>query len=527
VKRARTVLAALVTATLVLAAGGRIAGTIGRSGQSPADRLQARLADGRLTLRVGLARGNGYRVVTMGLEEYVAGVLAGEAARNSPPAALEALAITVRTFAVANLGRHQSQGFDLCDQTHCQVYRPSTVATRRAADATAGEVLFYDGGPASVFYSAWCGGYTERPSEVWPGAVDEPYLPSRPDPACAHLPGWSAELTTRDLLRAFHAAGFRGSRLRGLSVAARDTSGRATVLRLDGLQPPTISGQNLRQAVGETLGWQYIRSTLFTLDRIGTGYRFTGRGSGHGVGLCVLGSVEMAKAGRGPAEILEAYFPGTEVVNLQGTPVSPPAVGNAAPGTPPVAEPPATAGPSPASATGIVVEAAGEPAADRASIGSAAAAARDELARRLGVDAPARIVIDVSPATDAYEQATGQPWYTGGAVAGTSITLAPLAALRAGGVLDRTIRREITHVLIDGALSARPQWVRDGVALFYADPRPPEAIRASSDRLGGDCPSDQELRAPVSAGDLANAYARAEACVARQIFKGKGWREVR
>ena len=58
------------------------------------------------------------------------GVLAGEAARESPPAALETLAIAIRTYAVANVGRHRADGFDLCDQTHCQVLRQTMAVDR-------------------------------------------------------------------------------------------------------------------------------------------------------------------------------------------------------------------------------------------------------------------------------------------------------------------------------------------------------------------------------------------------------------
>ena len=106
------------------------------------------------------------------METYVARVLAGEALRDSQPAALEALAIAIRTFALANRGRHRADGFDLCDQTHCQVLRAAVAATERAARATAGRLLLRDGAPASVYYSASCGGRTQVPSDVWPGAED-------------------------------------------------------------------------------------------------------------------------------------------------------------------------------------------------------------------------------------------------------------------------------------------------------------------------------------------------------------------
>ena len=115
------------------------------------------------TVRVGVLRpGGGYTVSDLPMEIYVARVLAGESLRDSQPAALEALAITIRTFALANLARHRADGFDLCDQTHCQVLRAAVAATERAAQATAGRVLLRDGAPASVYYSASCGGRTQH-----------------------------------------------------------------------------------------------------------------------------------------------------------------------------------------------------------------------------------------------------------------------------------------------------------------------------------------------------------------------------
>jgi stage II sporulation protein D len=272
-------------------------------------------------LRVGMLRPDGgYTLSTLPLDTYVARVVAGEAARDSPPAALEALAITVRTFALANAGRHRADGFDLCDQTHCQVVRRATPTALRAALATAGRMLVHDAVIASVFYSASCGGRSEIPSAVWPGADDPPYLPSHDDEACRGEPLWSAELRSSDLGRALRAAGFRGRALRDLSVASRNASGRVARLRLAGLKPDQISGQQLRIAVGRTLGWQHIKSTVFEIRRIGDVYRFTGRGSGHGVGLCVIGSARLAAEGRTTSDILRHYFPGLDISGVDADP---------------------------------------------------------------------------------------------------------------------------------------------------------------------------------------------------------------
>jgi SpoIID/LytB domain protein len=587
-------------------------GAFGRSARLSGPRSQAARAPAAIadTVRVGFAKpGGGYTVATISLETYVARVLAGEAARDSAPAALEALAITVRTFALANLGRHRADGFDLCDQTHCQVVRAATAATDRAAMQTAGRVLLHNDAVASVYYSASCGGRTELPSAVWPGAEDPPYLPSRKDDACDGAPAWTAELDRADLARALHAVGFRGT-LRRVKIASRDSSGRVARLKLDDVTPDEISGQDLRVAVGRTLGWQYIKSTAFDLSEHDDRYRFTGHGSGHGVGLCVIGSARLAADGKSADAILARYFPGLTISRPLVATMTDARVGPVAPNRPtagrggvaagssrPAADGTGSAGagtaargttsPSPlpegassrSAATGT--SAGGTPGAsavdrstndprgtsartapggaaprgstatrspvtpagptdvllslpdgdqgERAPIEKEALRARQEIARALGIDAPGPVTIRFHPTTDDYERATGQPWFTSGALVRGEIHLLPIAVLRERGVLDRTIRHELVHVMADDALKDRREWVREGAALYFSGAALPAVQQrpAYKPEPQASCPPDEELRRPVSVGALSNAYARARACFARQIAAGKSWREVK
>ncbi len=83
-------------------------------------------------------------------------------------------------------------------------------------------------------------------------------------------------------------------------------------LALDGLKPDQISGQDFRVAIGRTLGWQHVKSTAFDLQVRDGAYRFTGHGSGHGVGLCVIGSARLAEQGTSATDILARYFPGLD-----------------------------------------------------------------------------------------------------------------------------------------------------------------------------------------------------------------------
>jgi len=148
---------------------------------------------------------------------------------------------------------------------------------------------------------------------------------------------------------------------------------------------------------------------------------------------------------------------------------------------------------------------------------------RDEIAKLTGALVPARLRVTVHPSVESFGRATGQPWWVSGATDGPAIDLLPIAVLRRQGQLDRTIRHEVVHALLDGALAKRPMWVREGAAAYFANPA--SATAPKPDRVP--CPGDAELLRPLSAGAQRDAYARAEACFARAVAEGKKWDQVR
>jgi stage II sporulation protein D len=474
------------------------------------------LAAGRLTagstqtnLRIGVpGQDGGYTLRSMSLEAYVAGVVTGEAAPETSAAALEALAITVRTFALANRDRHAVDGFDLCTLTHCQVLRQATGDATAAAAATAGTVLARNGQPAEVFYTASCGGRTERPSRVWPGAVDVAHLPSAPDEACAGQPAWRADLTAREVMTALRAAGFTGDLLRGLSVVSRSPSGRVAQLSLDGYVPHDISGEAFRSAVGRTLGWQHLKSTAFSISSTPTGFRFSGRGSGHGVGLCVMGAAARATRGHSSRDILSHYFPG---LTISTAPTSAPQQ--------------ATVPTSPR----VVIVLPEQERGEEVMVRRLATRALESLIRELAVAAPAPIVFTFHPTVESYQRATGRPWFTTATTIDHTIHFIPLSALRSRRMLDRTIGHELVHVLTTSELANRPLWISEGVAAYFAVR--PEA-RPGGDAIvagGGEqhCPSDAELQRPASRAAMGRAYQLAAACVATAMSSASSWRAIR
>jgi stage II sporulation protein D len=294
-------------------------GASSRQGETVAPVGSVRAASVRAdSIRVGRANATGYAVETMALEDYVAQVVAGETSDATPAAAREALAITARTYAAVNRGRHAADGFDLCSLTHCQVLRPATVGSRAAADRTSGRVLVRDGKPAPVFYSASCGGTLVDSRALLPGVDPKtmPWLAARADPAGIEEPAWQSEIPAAALLRALQASGSRGDTLRNFSARV-DASGLITQLAFDGLLPSTMTADQFRRAVGQQLGWQHLKSGRFRIERTAAGYRFIGRGHGHGVGLCVLGASAFAARRANATWILHAYFPGLRIATSQ------------------------------------------------------------------------------------------------------------------------------------------------------------------------------------------------------------------
>ncbi len=465
-------------------------------------------------IRIGVLSNGSYAVSVIPLDTYVGRVLAGEAAPNTAPAALEALAVAVRTYTAANLGRHRAEGFDLCDQTHCQVMRTANPDTERAAAATAGQVLFNGEAPAIIYYSASCGGRSELPSAVWPGSPDPPHLPSRDDEACRGFPAWTAELAAADLQRALQAGGFRGT-LRDMKIASRNPSGRVEKLTLDGMTPSELSGQELRMIVGPTLGWLRVLSATFELRRVGTAYRFTGRGSGHGVGMCVIGAMHRAEAGETAASILNRYYPGLRIgIYLPRTTIP----------SEPVVRTTDTTASTTARRPALAVTIPAAEANERPALETLAARAQDDLARTLDVAAPARIALTFHPSAEAFERATGASWFTSTMLLDGELHFLPAEVLRSRGTLERTVRRALARSMTAGALADRRAWVREGIAIYFSDPPSADPTTAETRAT---CPSDVELDRPVSAGALSDAYARARSCVARQIASGRSWRDVR
>ncbi len=253
------------------------------------------------------------------LEEYVAGVIPNEYPFNDTEGT-KAMAVVVRTYAVKSAGKF-GPDYDHVDGIRSQVYKGTQGVTphiRNAVEATAGQILTYNGSLIEAVHFASSGGHTANNETVWQ-SQPLPYLRGKADPYDTDpQSGWTSRVNRAELLRFLSRT--YGDTVEGVLFEKRAADGRieyVTLLYASGKRRDVPSNE-FRLKVNGQFGVNTIKSTLFSARRAGEIYVFEGRGRGHGVGLSQTGAHEMAVQGYSYREILTFYFTGVSIVNLSG-----------------------------------------------------------------------------------------------------------------------------------------------------------------------------------------------------------------
>ncbi|MDP2871858.1 MAG: SpoIID/LytB domain-containing protein [Bacillota bacterium] len=314
-------------------------------------------------------------------EDYLMGVVPSEMPALWPLEALKAQAVAARTYAIRNLGRHSSQGFDLCFDIHCQAYGgvPNEhPGTDQAVRATSGVVATYGGRLINAVYHAHSGGATDSSAVIWGAA--EPYLVGTAR-TYEQPYYWTATNTREDVERIVASA--LGAQLpQGLFPVLKLTpvnftvGGRATRVVVDGpAAQATITVSRLRSGLGTYRlreakfgawpvasvwiwpDWTAAAGVTATSQAVtwlpggrgdgvliwqasgiaGQGgaaggglvgsalgltmpghFVFSGQGFGHGVGMSQWGAREMAVLGRSYDQILKNFYQGISLASNYG-----------------------------------------------------------------------------------------------------------------------------------------------------------------------------------------------------------------
>lgn len=257
------------------------------------------------------------------LEEYLTGVVAAEMDTQWPTNALAAQAILARTFTLENInsGRvKELHGTDASTSVEeFQAYDPSRINdnVRKAVQSTRGQVVLSNRDFIKAWFSACDGGISASAKEgLAYTKTPTPYIKAGVKDNCLSITteenkSWKAVIPVSGMRQAVQQVnGNDPGPIHSVSIGRRGPSGRTETLKINNLE---VGGPALRLALGS----EQVRSML--LDSAGVYNNkvvLTGRGFGHGVGMCQWGANLMARNGKTPQEIINFYFNNVEIADL-------------------------------------------------------------------------------------------------------------------------------------------------------------------------------------------------------------------
>ncbi len=259
----------------------------------------------------------------LNIDKYLMGVVPPEIGpvKLRDVEAIKAQAISARTYTMAHFGQYGGRSYDVTAEVSDQLYRGMRVEKdfiSEAVLATAGEVIRYNGNFIKAYYHSTCGGRTDNIENVWPKAP-APYLKGvdcHESCSPSKYYNWQETFTGKQLAK----------RLSDFETASGEivTIGRIDSIYIDNSQPASPS-KGLRTQklifltdagrfvyVRDRIRWvvrrssdksKILQSAYFTLSAIQqsprdgvTSVTFSGHGYGHGVGLCQMGALGMARS---------------------------------------------------------------------------------------------------------------------------------------------------------------------------------------------------------------------------------------
>jgi len=243
------------------------------------------------------------------IERYVAGVTEAESGKGHSIEYYKVQSVISRTYALANMDRHSSKGFNVCDQVHCQAYHGisrwdeniliGTFETKDHVLVNSKIDLI-----TAAFHSN-CGGHTLNSEHVWRKPLT--YLVGRPDTFCMAMPHshWEKTVSKKSWLNYMKKDFPLDSAEDSLAVMAFFPESKTRYF--------SDSLHNLKMTKMRS-DWK-LRSAFFTIHEYQDSIQIVGRGFGHGVGLCQEGAMRMSQLGYPAHDILHFYYKDVHLID--------------------------------------------------------------------------------------------------------------------------------------------------------------------------------------------------------------------
>ncbi|GIL20629.1 MAG: cell division protein [Candidatus Jettenia caeni] len=249
------------------------------------------------------------------LESFIAGVVGSEMPKAWNEEALRAQAIIARTYAMYKRRVKQDKVYhlDMLELAYRGMLN-ETVRINKIVQETKGIIMVYNWNIFPAYFHSTCGGHTENCNHVF----GDDSIPPLRGVVCNYCNNskyslWSKDISKSDIEKKLREANIYVSNIHTINALDQglgEHCSRIEIISADGTREMSANGFRL------LIGPNYLYSTAFDSRSNGKSITFSGKGLGHGVGLCQYGAQNMAKNGFGYESILKHYYPKIELVRV-------------------------------------------------------------------------------------------------------------------------------------------------------------------------------------------------------------------
>ena len=273
---------------------------------------KVRIYDDNITIQLTPDKKQFLLINKVDLEKYISGVVESESGTRTSLEYYKLQSILCRTYLLANINRHVLEGFEVCDDVHCQAYlsKNKEQEITRAVSETKGLVVVdNDLNLITAAFHSNCGGQTVNSQDVW--SIATSYLKSVKDTFCLKQPHakWQRSIPMEDwkaYLQLKHKYPVDDSLKMNTATSFNQNYGRSVY----------FTDKDLRIPLKVIRSDFQLKSTYFSVEQQGDNIVFRGRGYGHGVGLCQEGAMRMADLKYSYKSILSFYYRDVHLVDL-------------------------------------------------------------------------------------------------------------------------------------------------------------------------------------------------------------------
>ena len=248
------------------------------------------------------------------IDNYIAGVSEAEAGKSAGIEFYKVQSVLARTYALAHLYKHQPEGFNLCDQVHCQAFHGKSTQTPilNAVHSTRGEVVVdQDLQLITAAFHSNSGGQTANSEDVWGASTT--YLKSVIDTFSLKMPNayWQKKMPVDEwlnYLKSKHKYPVNNQEAKDVALHFKQETRKVNLI-YDNIKIPL---KNIRTDLK-------LKSTFFSveLSEDGNSITLNGRGFGHGIGMCQEGAINMTKSGYDYKKVLNFYYKNIHIIHLR------------------------------------------------------------------------------------------------------------------------------------------------------------------------------------------------------------------